>query len=78
MLSDDKEDLIHKAVGWMLRKVGKRNLTIEESFLRAHYNTMPKVLLRHAIEKFPPAERRRYFAGKSLKERSRARPYYPA
>ena len=56
----DVEDLIHKAVGWMLREVGKRNLEIEEDFLKMHYKKMPRVMLRYAIEKFDNGKRQRY------------------
>jgi 3-methyladenine DNA glycosylase AlkD len=63
ILLDDQEDLIHKAVGWMLREVGKRNLPIEEDFLKTHCKTMPRTMLRYAIERFPESKRRRYLSG---------------
>lgn len=63
-LLTDKEDLIHKAVGWMLREVGKRDLLIEENFLKEHYTYMPRTMLRYAIEKYPESKRQRYLKGK--------------
>lgn len=60
ILIADQEDLIHKAVGWMLREVGKRHLPTEEKFLKQHYPTMP----RYAIEKFPEPKRQQYLKGK--------------
>lgn len=64
ILLHDKHDLIHKAVGWMLREIGKRcGEDILKSFLARHYKTMPRTMLRYAIEKFPPETRQQYLKG---------------
>ena len=62
-LLDDPEELIHKATGWMLREVGKRDQPVLEAFLQQQYRRLPRVTLRYAIERFPEELRQAYLKG---------------
>lgn len=64
LLIDDQHDLIHKAVGWMLREVGKRDVSVLRQCLSDYAATMPRTALRYAIEKLPESERKRWLAAK--------------
>jgi len=63
ILIEDKQDLIHKAAGWMLREVGNRNAAALKNFLARRYKNMPRTMLRYAIERLPEDLRQRYLKG---------------
>ena len=60
ILLHDKHDLIHKAVGWMLREMGKKDVMLLRGFLKQHSHEMPRTMLRYAIERLPESERKRW------------------
>jgi 3-methyladenine DNA glycosylase AlkD len=64
LLLKDKHDLIHKAVGWALRELGKKDGPLLRNYLKVNANKMPRTMLRYSIEKFSPSERKRWLSYK--------------
>lgn len=69
LLIDDEHDLIHKSVGWALREVGKMDGPLLRSYLKENAHVMPRTMLRYAIEKFPPTERKKWLEYKPVNQR---------
>jgi 3-methyladenine DNA glycosylase AlkD len=63
-LKNHPHDLMHKAVGWMLREIANRNFEVTNEFLRKHYHTLPRTMLRYAIERFPEELRQDFLKGR--------------
>ena len=63
-LKNHPHDLMHKAVGWMLREIANRNFEVANEFLKKHYRTLPRTLLRYAIERFPEELRQDFLKGR--------------
>jgi len=68
ILLTDKHDLIHKAVGWAIREIGKKNISAEKEFLAKYSEIMPRTMLRYAIERFPEQERKHWLLQRSRSE----------
>ena len=67
ILLKDKHDLIHKAIGWMLREIGKKDIAVLKDFLKTNYKKIPRTVLRYSIERFPKNERKMWLKGEFKK-----------